>query len=71
MSRRDESGFMRLSDEINPGDEVVVRDGAFSGFEGVFERRVKDTERVMILLKTVTYQFRVVLPDLSVTKRAS
>ncbi|MET0645785.1 MAG: transcriptional activator RfaH [Pyrinomonadaceae bacterium] len=71
MSRRDEAGFIRLSDEINPGDEVVVRDGAFSGFEGVFERRVKDTERVMILLKTVTYQFRVVLPDMSVTKRAS
>lgn len=69
MSRRGEDGFVTLGSDINPGDEVVVRDGTFSGFEGVFERRLKDSERVMILLKTVTYQFRVVLPDVSVTTR--
>ncbi len=69
-SRRGEDGFVQLGSEIKPGDEVVVRDGAFSGFGGVFERRMKDSERVMILLKTVTYQFRVVLPDVSVTRRA-
>lgn len=71
MSRRGADGFIRLGDEINPGDEVVVRDGAFSGFEGVFERRMKASERVSILLKTVTYQFRVVLPDAAVIKRVS
>jgi transcriptional antiterminator RfaH len=71
MSRRGEDGFVRLGGEINPGDDVVVRDGTFSGFEGVFERRMKDSERVMILLKTVAHQFRVVLPDVSVVKRAS
>lgn len=69
MSRRGEDGFVRLGTEINPGDDVVVRDGTFSGFEGVFERRMKDSERVMILLKAVTYQFRVILPDVSVVKR--
>lgn len=71
MSRRGEDGLVRLGTEINPGDDVVVRDGTFSGFDGVFERRMKDSERVMILLKTVAYQFRVVLPDVSVVKRAS
>jgi transcription elongation factor/antiterminator RfaH len=70
MSRRGEDGLVRLGAEISPGDDVVVSDGVFSGFEGVFERRMRDSERVMILLKTVTYQFRVVLPDGSVAKRA-
>lgn len=71
MSRRGEDGFIRLGNEIKPGDDVIVRDGPFGGFEGVFERRMKDTERVMIMLKTVTYPFRVVLPDVNVVKRAS
>lgn len=71
MSRRGEDGHVKLGDEINPGDEVVVREGPFSGFEGVFERRMRALERVSILLKTVTYQFRVVLPDASVIKRVS
>lgn len=71
MSRHGEDGFIRLGNEIKPGDEVVVRDGTFSGFEGVFERRMTDSERVAILLKTVTYTFRVVLPDVYVIKRAS
>jgi transcriptional antiterminator RfaH len=71
MSRHGEDGFIKLGHEINLGDEVVVHDGAFRGFEGVFERRMKDSERVMILLKAVTYQFRVVLSDLNITKRAS
>ncbi len=70
MSRHGEDGFIRLGYDINPGDEVVVRDGTFSGFEGVFERRMKDSERVLILLKTVTFQFRVVLSDMSIVKRA-
>ncbi len=71
MSRYGEDGFIRLGNEIEPGDEVVVLCGTFSGLKGVFERRMTDSERVAILLKTITYTFRVVLPDQHVTKRAS
>jgi transcriptional antiterminator RfaH len=71
MSRYGEDGFIRLENEIEPGDEVVVLCGTFSGLKAVFERRMTDSERVAILLKTITYTFRVVLPDKHVTKRAS
>jgi transcriptional antiterminator RfaH len=68
MSRRDSAGLVRLEEEMQPGDEVLVNDGPFSGFVGVFERRMKDSERVAILLKTVTYKIRVIVPGASVAK---
>jgi transcription antitermination factor NusG len=68
MSRRDSDGLVKLENEIKSGDEVVVSGGVFSGLVGVFDYRMKDTERVMILLKTV-YQFRVVVPETHIKKR--
>jgi transcriptional antiterminator RfaH len=67
-ARTGEDGLVRLSDEIKPGDEVVLKGGSFDNFEGVFERRLKDSERVMILLKTVTHRVRVVVPESLVMK---
>ena len=68
QSRRDPAGFVRLEEEIKSGDEVLVNHGPFSGFVGVFERRMKDSERVAILLKTVAYRVRVIVPSASVAK---
>jgi transcriptional antiterminator RfaH len=59
-ARSDADGFVSLEDDLKPGDEVLVKYGHFTGFAGVFERRMKDSERVMILLKTVTGQVRIV-----------
>jgi len=67
MSRLDGDGLIKLEDEMKSGDEVVVSNGVFGGFVGVFDRRIKDSERVVILLKSV-YQFRVVVPETQVTK---
>ncbi|MFL6283820.1 MAG: transcription termination/antitermination protein NusG [Pyrinomonadaceae bacterium] len=67
MSRLDEDGIVKLEDEIKAGDEVVVNGGAFSGFVGIFHRRMKDSERVVVLLKTA-YQFHVVVPETNVVK---
>ncbi|HEX8557030.1 MAG TPA: transcription termination/antitermination NusG family protein [Pyrinomonadaceae bacterium] len=70
MSRGGSDGLVKFEDEIKTGDEVVVNGSAFSGFVGVFDRRMKDSERVIVLLKTA-YQFRVVLPEKHVTKSAA
>jgi transcriptional antiterminator RfaH len=70
MSRQDGDGFVTLEDDIKSGDEVVVSGGVFSGFVGVFDRRMRDSERVVILLKTA-YQFRVVVPEMNVTSTRS
>lgn len=55
-SRIGQDGYVRLSDELRPGDSVIVRQDSLGVFEGVFERTMKESERVMILLNTVSYQ---------------
>ncbi len=67
-SKMDEDGIVSLEDNFRAGDDVMVRGGYFSGFAGVFERRMKDSERVMILLKTINSQVRVIVPVNDITK---
>lgn len=59
--RMGEDGYIDLREQLRAGDKVVVTDGPFKNFVGVFERNVKQQERVMIMLETLNYQGRVVL----------
>jgi len=54
-----EDGFVRINEEIRPGDRVIVKDGPLKNFAGIFEREMKDTDRVRILLEAVSYQAHV------------
>ncbi len=60
-SRCNENGLVRLPSELRTGDEVVIESGLFTGFTGIFEQEMKDSDRVMILLKAVSYQTHVVV----------
>lgn len=53
---RSEDGFVRLNDDLKHGDKVVVGGGPLKGLSGIFDRRTSDSERVLLLLQTVTYQ---------------
>lgn len=55
-SRMDKTGFITMSEDIKPGDKVVVKEGPLEGFTGVFERHMKGSDRVVILLNTIGYQ---------------
>jgi transcriptional antiterminator RfaH len=55
-SRTDKDGFVRMCDRLEPGDRVVVSDGAFRDFVGVFDHEIEHADRVMILLTTIKYQ---------------
>jgi transcriptional antiterminator RfaH len=59
QSRVGEDGFVRLCDELSPGDRVVIKDGSFKGIHGVFNRHLKDSERVMIMLDSINFQAHV------------
>ncbi|HEY6186973.1 MAG TPA: transcription termination/antitermination NusG family protein [Pyrinomonadaceae bacterium] len=63
-----EDGFVKMSDELKSGDCVLVRDGLWKGFTGVFERHMQCAERVMVLLNTVSYQSHIVLERGSICK---
>lgn len=51
-----EDGFVRIDEEIRPGDRIMVKDGPLKNFAGIFEREMRDTDRIRVLLETVSYQ---------------
>lgn len=68
--RIDDNGFVKIGEDLKPGDKVVIKAGPLRDFEGVFERELNDTERISVLLTTISYQGRVVV-DKAFLQRAS
>ena len=60
-SRVDKDGFVRLGEDLKPGDKVMMKGGVLDSLVGIFEREMNDSERVMVLLQTINYQGRVVV----------
>lgn len=67
-SRIGADGFVRVGEEIRPGDEVLIKSGPLQDFTGVFESEMSSADRVRILLKTVGYQAHVVVQREAVKK---
>ena len=44
-----------------PGETVRIQEGPFEGLEAVFEREMAAQQRVVVLLKALSYQARVVV----------
>ena len=65
-----EDGFVRIDEEIMPGDRVMVKDGPLKNFAGIFEREMKDTDRIRILLESVSYQAHIEI-ERGMVKKAS
>lgn len=61
QSQIGEDGFVKTLDQLEPGDEVVIKYGRFQNFCGVFEGGISDSDRVRILLNTVSFQAHVVV----------
>lgn len=51
-----------------PGDTVKINEGPFSGLEAVFEKTMKGSERVAVLLDILGRQTRLVLPSETIEK---
>jgi transcriptional antiterminator RfaH len=60
-SRIGEDGYVKIGENLKPGDEVIIEDGLLKDFRGIFERETSDVDRVMILLQTVSYQAHLVI----------
>jgi transcription elongation factor/antiterminator RfaH len=58
-SRIGRDGFVIMDDDLKPGDKIVIKDGVLRDLTGVFERGIKASNRVVLLLNTVNYQARV------------
>lgn len=61
-------GFVKEFEQLQAGDQVVINDGRFQNFCGVFEREMEDSDRVRILLDTVNFQAHIVVDRMVVKK---
>jgi len=52
----DAGGLMTYKD-LEPGQRVVIQDGAFEGYEGIFDAYISGNDRVHILLKMINDRF--------------
>ena len=68
QSRVGEDGFVRMNDELRPGDKVIIKDGPLKNIVGVFDSKCKEHERVSILLTAVSFQSSVVIDESRVLK---
>src|SRR5215216_2449652 len=55
-SRIGDDGFIQLGERLKVGDAVMIKDGSLRNFTGIFERDIKESDRVMILLNTISFQ---------------
>ena len=55
-SRMNEEGLIVITPDIKVGDKVEITEGPFRGFIGIFEREMKDSERIIVLLNTIEYR---------------
>jgi len=69
-SRVGEDGFVKVGEDLNYGDKVLIKEGPLKTLVGIFERDVKDTDRVMILLSNISFQGRVTVERSVVAKVA-
>lgn len=70
IQSRAEDDFVRLDDDLKHGDKVVISGGQFKGLSGIFDRRASKSERVTLLLRTITYQAYVEVES-ALVKKAS
>ena len=69
-SRIDENGFVKTNDELKPGDKVVISAGPLRNLVGIFEREIKGSDRITILLTAIEFQGRLVV-DRGLVQRAA
>lgn len=57
----DEAGFAKIGEPFKVGDRLLIQAGPLKGLVGVFEREMKDSERISLLLDAVSYQSRTIV----------
>lgn len=69
MKARIKDGFVHLDPpSFKKGERVEIKEGPLEGVVGIFDSRVKDSDRVIILLNAIASQSRVVVPAILLRK---
>ena len=66
---RIKDGFVVLEPPtFTKGEKVEIKEGPLEGISGIFDSRVKDSDRVVILLNAIASQSRIVVSSMSLRK---
>jgi transcriptional antiterminator RfaH len=68
QSRIDQDGLVMPPNDLKPGDLVSIRSGSWANMMGCFEKRMRGSDRVRILLKSFSYNARVEIPSSEVIR---
>lgn len=60
-SRIGKDGYVRFNDELNIGDRVKIVAGPFESLEGIFDRTLNCSDRIELLLSTVSLKGRLII----------
>ena len=64
IQSRIEGGFVHIQPRLlKRGQTVRIQQGPLMGLEAVFEQELNDQQRVLLLLKSLSYQARIVVPS--------
>jgi len=67
-SRMTQDGFIIIDEDLKPGDRVKIKSGPFHDFLGIFDRRIKSSDRVRILLENLPYEGHLTIEIEAVSK---
>lgn len=71
QSQIGQEGFIKFEENFCKGDLVKIQDGPFKSLHGTVEREMSDTDRLIVLLSSVSYQGRLMIEKALVRKIAS
>ncbi len=54
---------------LRPGERVLIRQGMFEGYEGIFDVKLPGNERVRVLLRMLNERFVPVEVDVALVER--
>lgn len=63
--REDNDGIVtmiKLEEKFESGDQILIDEGDFDGWEGIFYEELPDNKRAIILLTNVNYTSKMVVP---------
>lgn len=68
QSQIGEEGFIQVGEVIRKGEKVMIQDGPFESMQGTVERELSDSERLVVLLSSVSYQGQLIIEKAMVKK---
>ena len=71
QSQIGQEGFISFDEKFYSGDQVAIQGGPFKSLHGTVEREMTDTDRLVVLLSSVSYQGRLMIEKALVKKIAS